>query len=62
MTLTGSKGELLNLILEKSMFQKKVFIDDTTEHLDMVKNENIQCFFADWGNGNNTNNIIYSGK
>lgn len=51
----GSKGELLNLILEKSIFPKMIFIDDATEHLDTVNNKNIQCYFADWGYGNNTN-------
>jgi phosphoglycolate phosphatase-like HAD superfamily hydrolase len=55
----GSKGELLNLILDKSIFQKIIFIDDATEHLDTVNNKNIQCYFADWGYGNNTNRVKY---
>jgi len=51
----GSKGNLLNLILEKSIFQKMVFIDDAPEHLDTVDNDNIQCYHANWGYGDKNN-------
>ena len=49
----GTKGELLNTVLSNSCVNDMVFVDDSTEHLETVKNANIQCYFADWGYGNN---------
>jgi phosphoglycolate phosphatase-like HAD superfamily hydrolase len=54
----GSKGDLLNTILDKSSLKKMIFIDDATEHLNTVKNQNIQCYFADWGYGEKNNDYI----
>tara|TARA_B100001245_G_C22598782_1_gene296704 strand:- start:72 stop:590 length:519 start_codon:yes stop_codon:yes gene_type:complete len=47
----GSKGRLLSDILNNSSLSKMIFIDDSIEHLDTVKNEKIKCYFADWGYG-----------
>tara|TARA_A100000164_G_C21485933_1_gene575687 strand:- start:106 stop:639 length:534 start_codon:yes stop_codon:yes gene_type:complete len=54
----GSKGNLLNTILNQSPFEKMIFIDDSVEHLNTVKNKSIQCYFADWGYGEKNNEYI----
>jgi len=54
----GSKGKLLNAILEKSPLKRMIFIDDATEHLNTVDNKNIRCYFAGWGYGEKNNDYI----
>lgn len=51
----GSKGKLLNAILNESTDSNMIFIDDSLDHLDSVNNKKIQCFFADWGYGKQLN-------
>jgi len=56
----GSKGTLLSLFLNESNFNEITFIDDSVDHLDTVKDKNINCYFADWGYGMNSNYKTYS--
>ena len=58
----GSKGSLLDYILSISTYDKMIFIDDYVGHLDTVKNDNIECCFADWGYGENTNYKLFNDK
>jgi phosphoglycolate phosphatase-like HAD superfamily hydrolase len=51
--MAGSKGNLLNILLEESNLNRMIFIDDAIEHLSSVNNNNIECFFAEWGYGEN---------
>ena len=55
----GSKGELIkSLMLEKNQ-QEALFLDDAVEHLDTIKDDNVKCFFADWGYGKNSTYDVY---
>ena len=56
----GSKGKVIKLILDKKKENSAIFVDDATEHLETVSDSRIQCFFADWGYGENTKFPIYN--
>ena len=55
----GSKGSILNMHMQTFNIKKIYFIDDHVKHLDSVKNEDIKCFFADWGYGLNSNYPVF---
>ena len=50
----GSKGKVISHFLDNSKYTQAVFIDDSVENLDSVNDQRIQCYFADWGYGMNT--------
>jgi len=56
----GSKGSLISKFLDKENISKAFFIDDAVEHLDSVNDERIDCYFAHWGYGKNTNFRIFN--
>ena len=58
----GTKGKLLEAIMENENYQEAYFIDDSTLHLDSVSSINIHCFFANWGYGLNTNYKTFDKK
>lgn len=55
----GSKGKLITNVLDTSGYENAVFIDDSSVHLDSVRDGRIKCYFADWGYGKNSNYRIY---
>jgi phosphoglycolate phosphatase-like HAD superfamily hydrolase len=55
-----SKGAILAMIMEQEGYQNAIFLDDFTKHLDTVQDSRIQCYFADWGYGENTKYPVYS--
>ena len=48
-----SKGNLISNLIDKKKANSATFIDDSSEHLDSVTDKRINCYFADWGYGNN---------
>ena len=49
----GSKAAIIDSILENSkQFTSAVFVDDSVDHLELVNNKSVNCYFADWGYGN----------
>lgn len=57
-----NKGVLLSTIMDKHEYQKAVFVDDSVTHLDSVYDPRIECYFADWGYGENTTYPVYNKK
>jgi len=55
----GTKGRLISYILDKREIDKALFLDDSAEHLDTVDDKRVDCFFADWGYGKNTNFKVF---
>jgi hypothetical protein len=56
----GNKGVIIkNIINSSTSISSGVFIDDSVEHLDTLKHEHVECYFADWGYGDNTTYPIY---
>jgi phosphoglycolate phosphatase-like HAD superfamily hydrolase len=55
----GSKGNLLNQIMNSQAKKNAIFIDDAVEHLNTVTDGRIKCYFADWGYGVNTEYPVY---
>lgn len=58
----GSKGKLLQALMDEMRYQKAIFVDDSTNHLDTVKDPRVKCYFADWGYGENTNYPVFNKK
>lgn len=52
--LLMSKGNIISNFLDSSKYNQAVFIDDSVENLNSVKDKRIKCYFADWGYGSNT--------
>ena len=57
-----TKGHLIADLMDIFDEQEGLFIDDSVEHLNTVKDQRIKCYFADWGYGKNTDYPIYSFK
>ena len=51
----GNKGALISEVLDKNGETEAVFVDDSVDHLNTVKDNRINCYFASWGYGVNTN-------
>ena len=49
----GSKGILIEDLLNHERASEAYFVDDSTFHLDTVTDQRVKCFFADWGYGEN---------
>ncbi len=48
----GSKAAIIDSILENSkQFTSAVFVDDSVDHLELINNKLVNCYFADWGYG-----------
>ena len=58
--VTGNKGKLIsNFLDENEHYTRAVFVDDAVEHLDSVKDSRVDCYFADWGYGENTHYEVF---
>jgi len=56
----GSKAIIIDSILESSeKFTTAVFVDDSPDHLELIDNKSVKCYFADWGYGNNESFEIF---
>ncbi len=53
-----SKGEVIRQLLDQNK-TKAIYVDDTVEQLDTVRDPRVDCYFADWGYGTNTTYPIY---
>jgi phosphoglycolate phosphatase-like HAD superfamily hydrolase len=49
----GSKGNVIENVMEKMRENRGIFIDDAVGHLKTVIDERVECYFADWGYGEN---------
>ena len=57
----GSKGKIITNFLDKqNIYKSAIFVDDAVEHLDTVEDSRVQCYFANWGYGNNRNYPEYT--
>jgi hypothetical protein len=57
----GSKGKIItNFLDEQNVYNSAIFVDDAVEHLDTVEDSRVQCYFANWGYGNNRNYPEYT--
>ncbi|MBN4066920.1 hypothetical protein JYU14_02435 [Simkania negevensis] len=55
----GCKGKLISAILDRHNLHEAIFIDDAVEHLDSVTDPRVQCYFADWGYGENNDYPLF---
>jgi hypothetical protein len=56
----GNKGKIItNFLNEQKDYDSAIFVDDAVEHLDSIKDSRVQCYFADWGYGKNSNYPVY---
>ena len=55
----GSKGKLIQSLMQENIMQDALFLDDAVEHLDTIKDRRVKCFFADWGYGENSSYEVY---
>lgn len=53
-----SKGEVIRQLLDQNN-TKAIYVDDTVEQLDTVRDPRVDCYFADWGYGTNTTYPVY---
>ena len=44
-----SKNTIINEILKVSGKDKGYFIDDSIQNLGSIRNDNVECFLAEWG-------------
>ena len=56
-----TKGKIIDFIMNKSSYEKGVFIDDHVGHLDSVDNDKVECYFEERGYGINTSYPVYKG-
>ena len=52
----GSKGEIIKSIMDAKNELKAVFVDDSVEHLNTVRDGRVVCYFANWGYGHDDGN------
>jgi phosphoglycolate phosphatase-like HAD superfamily hydrolase len=57
--LAGTKGKLINAVMDDKAEVSAVFVDDAVEHLDTVNDNRVECYFADWGYGHNSKYPLY---
>ena len=48
------------MILDKMNKNNAIFIDDAIEHLETVADRRVDCYFADWGYGENKDYNVLS--
>ena len=57
-TAVGSKGAVIKQLLD--LYQTEaIYVDDSVEQLNTVKDSRVKCYFADWGYGKNTHYPVY---
>ena len=54
-----SKGNIISDFLNSTDFDKAVFIDDSIDHLKSVNDNRVDCYFGDWGYGENDKNSSF---
>tara|TARA_B100001750_G_scaffold247279_1_gene272467 strand:- start:1048 stop:1737 length:690 start_codon:yes stop_codon:yes gene_type:complete len=56
----GSKSLIIETFLERNNnYNRAIFVDDSVEHLKLCNSNIIDCYFADWGYGNNESFEIF---
>lgn len=55
----GSKGLLITHLMDENNIKKAIFVDDAVEHLETIKDDRVECYFADWGYGLNNKYKVF---
>ena len=55
-----NKGHLISNVMDDRNLSRAIFLDDSTYHLDTVHDMRVDCYFADWGYGKNTNYPVFN--
>ena len=53
--MNGSKGNIIRLFLNKSLYDKAIFVDDSIEHLQSINDPRVDVYFANWAYDKNSN-------